>query len=376
MGQKKILIDGTPLIAKHLSGVGQVILETIRCFDSRAYEKEYRFTIFLPSDERGKLDYLNLKYIKIVYLPYPHKLLSLFSRMSFAPPLDLFLGRGTYLFMNFRNWNLAKSTSITYVHDVAFLKYPEFIEPRNLRFLSRHITMWIRRSTTLIAVSHATASEIKKELPFAAEKVRTIANAVNTSLFRPQAAPVLDAIKQKYDLTDYLLFVGNIEPRKNLITLIDAFKKSAQKGEVQLFIVGGDGWLNEPIDAAIEQARREGYGVKRNDTYVPDEDLPGLMQAARSVVVPSWHEGFGLPVLQTIASGGKVIASDIPALREAVNLAEADNVQFFDPADSSQLAQCLKKAQDTPATAIGYVRQWSEAVDELLKLIDDVEEKR
>lgn len=376
MARKKVFIDGTPLIGKHLSGVGQVVLETVRALDSEEFSDMYDFVIFLPYDEKGKIDYLKLKNITIKYLPYPHKFLSLFSRMALSPPLDLFLGKGVYVFMNFRNWPLLSSKSITYIHDVAFLKYPQYIEPRNLRFLSRYTKQWVRRTTKVVAVSNTTADEIREKIPMASHKVEVVVNAVNTKFYTPRSKQLQDQVKAKYGLTDFVLFVSNIEPRKNVLTLINAYKQSIGKADTQLFIVGGGGWLNEPILEAIESARREGFNVIKNKSFVPDEDLPLLMQAARTLVIPSWHEGFGLPLLQAVASGGSVIASDIPALREAAALVRNKNVSFFNPKDTEELAVKLSGTKPKGVQSVAKsieIRDWTDAARELMTLVDTVE---
>ena len=380
MSRENIFIDGTPLIQKHLSGVGQVVLETVRALDDDNYKSTYNVIIFLPIDEKNSLEWLDLKNISIKYLPFPHKFLSLFSRLPYSPPLDIFLGKGVYLFLNFRSWPLAFSKSITYIHDVAFLKYPQYIEPRNLRFLSKHVRRWIRQSTKVVAVSHATEKEIRQELPCATGKLEVVVNAVNTQLYRPQEQTAVDSIRKKYNLTDYLLFVSNIEPRKNIETLIEAYKASIGKKGTQLFIVGGAGWLNEPIMEAIKRSQDEGFAVMKNTYFVPDEDLPALMQGARSLVIPSWHEGFGLPLLQAISSGGRVIASDIPALREAAGLVNSDRITFFDPKSVGELMAELnatkKSKLSNKAGKIVKVRQWSDAVRELTVIIDSMKVRK
>jgi alpha-1,3-rhamnosyl/mannosyltransferase len=260
------------------------------------------------------------------------------------------------------------------------LKYPQYIEPRNLRFLSKHVRRWIRQSTKVVAVSHATEKEIRQELPCATGKLEVVVNAVNTQLYRPQEQTAVDSIRKKYNLTDYLLFVSNIEPRKNIETLIEAYKASIGKKGTQLFIVGGAGWLNEPIMEAIKRSQDEGFAVMKNTYFVPDEDLPALMQGARSIVIPSWHEGFGLPLLQAISSGGRVIASDIPALREAAGLVNSDRITFFDPKSVGELMAELnatkKSKLSNKAGKIVKVRQWSDAVRELTVIIDSMKVRK
>lgn len=104
--KQRLYIEGTPLIGRYISGVGKVLLETLLALDTKQYASKYSIYVFIPFDERKKIDKYKFKYIKIKLLPWPHKFLSLFSRMRFSPPIDLFLGKGIYVFENFRNWNL------------------------------------------------------------------------------------------------------------------------------------------------------------------------------------------------------------------------------------------------------------------------------
>lgn len=378
MALRNVFIDGTPLISKHLSGVGHVVLETVRALDTEEFSEKYRIKLFIPIDEKGKLDHYNFQFITPVYLPFPHKFLSLFSRLSVSPPLDLFLGKGIYIFPNFRNWPLLFSKSITYIHDVAFTKYPEYIEPRNLKFLSKHTKRWIRQTDSVVAISETTQKELEVAFPDVRGKVTTIVNAVDTRAYKPQDVEVVKAVKQKYSLTDYVFFVSNIEPRKNIPTLIEGFNQSLAKEGVELFLVGGMGWLNEPILAAIKSAQDKGYKILKNQSFVPDEDLPALMQGARVVVVPSWHEGFGLPLIQAAASGSSVIASDIPALREAALSVDKGSVAFFNPSKPEKLAELLRKTHKksdkelTVHRSAKVTRTWNDAAKELEKLMDDV----
>ena len=377
MARTKLFIDATPLIAKHLSGVGHVVLETVRALDVNEFARAYEITLFLPMDEKGKLDRYSFQHLQVAYLPFPHKFLSLFSRIAFSPPIDLFLGKGVYIFPNFRNWPLARSSSITYIHDVAFKKYPEYIEPRNLHFLSTHIKRWLRQTDCIVGVSRSTVDEIGEIFgDDVAKKTVVIRNAVDKKAYRPQKERVIAAVKKKYHLSDkYVFFVSNIEPRKNIITLVDAFKQTSGLGDAELFIVGGDGWLNTPINEAIRRAQEEGFKVRRNTQFVPDEDLPALMQGAWAVVVPSWHEGFGLPLIQAVMSGGRVIASDIPALREAAGMVDEQVVAFFDPSDVRRLSKLL----ETPKTVTGKipaVRTWSDVARDLVIVATNLWEEK
>ena len=374
MTKIKLFFDATPLIDNHVSGVGKVLQETLKSLDTIEYTERYQIYLFLPFNEISKAKRLKYKYIQLKLLPYPHKFLSLFARMRFSPPIDVFLGKGVYVFENFRNWNLLLSKSITYIHDVSFQIYPEFVEERNLAYLQRHVGMWMKRTDKIVTVSEASRDELMSE--FSLDDVAVVANAVDTSVFYRRSSAEIVGAGNKWGLPkNYLLFIGNIEPRKNLISTLRAFRRYIDEtgSDDALVIVGGGGWRNEEIINEIEAVRSKGVVVIRPDGYVPDEDLPALISGARALLQFSWHEGFGLPVLQAIACGTPVAASDIPSLHEAagsnekwVSYAPADNVR--------KLAESIKRSVEISHRDVHHdsVRTWDAAVHDLLAIVDEV----
>jgi len=373
MANKKLFFDGTPLTNKHLSGVGQVVLETLRALDTEEYASRYDVFIFVPLGEAILLERFAFKHIRTKTLPYPHKFLSLFSRLRFAPPLDLFLGSGMYIFGNFRNWNLLRSKSVTYIHDVSFKAYPEFVQPQNLTYLQKYIKTWLRRADVLVTVSQSAKAEIEQEL--GVKDVRVVPNAVNTALFYPRSDEEVLSVRNKWELPEsYHVFIGNIEPRKNLVTMIQAFWTYVKKfgRDETLVIVGGSGWRNEEIFAAMDQAREDGVSIIHPNSFVPDEDLPAIISGAKTLMQLSWHEGFGLPVLQALACGTPVLASDIPVLHEATGKNDA-RVVFVDPSDVGAMTDAIERA-----SKLGHVKDpaniatWQESIKQLTQLVDDL----
>lgn len=374
MTKTKLFFDATPLIDKHVSGVGKVLQETLKVLDTPDYANRYDMYIFVPMNELKKAKQLNYAYIKIKILPYPHKFFSLFARLRLSPPIDIFLGKGVYVFENFRNWNLLFSKSITYIHDVSFKIYPDFVEEKNLTYLQQHVRMWIDRTDRVVTVSESSAKEIRDDLRV--KKVSVVSNAVDTKMFYPRSKGEVNKVANKWTLPErYHVFIGNIEPRKNLINTIRAFRRyvDGTGSNDSLVIIGGGGWRNEEIVYEIEQARLGGVDIIRPDGYVPDEDLPAIITGARTLLQFSWHEGFGLPVLQAIACGTPVVASDIISLREAAGQEEA-MVVYAPPGDIGKLAEAIGSAveighrKEVPTS----VRTWEMAARDLIKIVDEI----
>ena len=220
-GRRQLYFDATPLINSRVSGVGKVLLETLRALDTQEYSTKYDLYAFIPMNEAGKLDKYDFRYVKVKLLPYPHKFLSLFSRMHLSPPIDIFLGKGIYIFENYRNWNLLFSKSVTYIHDIAFKVHPEFVESANLRYLNGHIDMWVGRTDKIITVSKSSKQEIEERLGI--KNVEVVMNAVDEDM-HPRREREVDAVRKKWGLPEsYYLHLSNIEPRKNIANIVKAF---------------------------------------------------------------------------------------------------------------------------------------------------------
>ena len=370
----KLFIEATPLLSDKMSGIGHVLLETVKALDTAEVALRYDVRLFVPWNERKKMDKYAFAHLSIKRLPYPHKFLSLFSRMKVNPPLDVFLGKGVYVFPNYRNWSLMFSRSLTYVHDACFVMYPEYVEKRNLKYLQKYVPMWLKRTDVVVTVSESSRQEIQEHLKSLVTDVAVVPNAIDQTHFYPRPKDDIDLMRKKYKLgEDYLLYLGNIEPRKNLSTLIAAFRKSAVSSSAELFLVGGDGWLNETIHHEIEQANKNGLRIHRNQQYVPDEDLPALLSGARALVQPSWHEGFGLAVLQAIACGTQVICSDIPSLREVAKRYPESKLFYFTPDSSEQLIQILNKLPEKTVQKVPpHMQSWHMSVEQLLRCVNQI----
>ena len=234
--------------------------------------------------------------------------------------------------------------------------------------------MWIDRTDRIVTVSRSSAKEIADE--FRIKKVSVVSNAVDTAMFYPRPDGEVNEVARKWMLpTKYHVFIGNVEPRKNLINTIKAFRRYVDDTDADdsLVIIGGGGWRNEEIIHEIEQARLAGVNIVRPDGYVPDEDLPAIITGARTLLQFSWHEGFGLPVLQAIACGTPVAASDITSLREAAGQ-DRGMIAYAPPDDIEKLSEAVRLAaniqhrKEVPSS----VRTWEMAAHDLLEIVDEI----
>jgi glycosyltransferase involved in cell wall biosynthesis len=202
------------------------------------------------------------------------------------------------------------------VHDLSVLLYPEWHPAERVKHFDANFYRGLRRCVHLIADSHCVRREIIDKLGVPPERVTTVHLGVRPT-FRPLTVDEVQAALQGLDLKPgYLLHVGTIEPRKNLLRLMQAYCDLPRplRERHPLALVGGWGWRNQPIREYYESTARHAGVVKLG--YVPEENLPALYNGARALVFPSHYEGFGFPPLEMLACGGAVLASTAGSVRE------------------------------------------------------------
>lgn len=343
----KLFIETGPLIDKRISGTGHVAMNIIKYLSTNTtFMDGYRIILLVPFNKLKAIERFGFnKNVEVRSIPIPARILNGLVRYNLLPPVDLLYGRGVYLFPSFKNWPLLLSKSITYIHDVAFKVYPEFIEPRNLSLLNSQVNRFLTRTDQVITVSESSRQELLEHFPYLREeKVSVVENSIDTELFSPQSKQRIQELKKKYRLPQkYFMFLSNIEPRKNISTLLSAYEIVQKKdSSVGLMIVGGMGWLNDGVLKTIETMQARGVPIVRPTQWVPDTDLPGLLSGAVALVHPAFHEGFGITPLEAFASGTPAIVSDIPVMHEVVG---TDGYYLKDAANAVELAELMQQVQ-------------------------------
>lgn len=260
------------------------------------------------------------------------------------------------------------------VHDLNFEVSPQTIHPIRRAYL-RRITRWsTHRARKVIAISQSTASDLVSLYSVPSEKVAVIPYGLD-SLFTPENAHTLEPmVRQRYSLPErFLLFVGTLEPRKNLPRLLDAYALARQRADLPpLVLVGAPGWQHERILAQASRLGIAHYLVFAG--YIPREHLPGVYAAASALLYPSLYEGFGLPPLEAMGCGTPVLASEASAMPEVVG----DGGILVDPRDVQAIAEgILRITQEEPLRqqvverGIERAKQfrWEEAARRTLTLI-------
>jgi len=225
-----------------------------------------------------------------------------------------------YHFPNFVIPPLTHGRAVVTIHDVSFLRFPDAAEPRNLRYLNAQIRRTVARADMILTDSEFSAEEIRTLLKAPPERVRAVHLGLTDNMTTPDADTIA-AMRERLSLDrPYLLFVGTLEPRKNLPFLIEAFEQL--KGfDGDLVLAGMRGWKYEPILERIKaSARRDRI---RYVEYVDEALLPALYAKAALFVFPSLYEGFGFPPLEAMRCGAPVLASRAGSLPEVLGTAAA-----------------------------------------------------
>jgi glycosyltransferase involved in cell wall biosynthesis len=211
------------------------------------------------------------------------------------------------------------------IHDLSFLIYPQFAAPGMVRYLSSAVPRSLRRADAILSDSIATSQDLERLLHIDPARVTLVYPGV-APRFHPLPPQVIEPVRRRLGLPErFVLFLSTLEPRKNLVRLIEAFAQVLQITDpnlqpavcnLQLVIGGRRGWLYEEIFAAIERLRL--HDRVRILDFVDDKDLPALYNLAWVFAYPSIYEGFGLPALEALACGTPVLTANNSSLPEVV----------------------------------------------------------
>lgn len=378
---RAIYIEAMPLVPRQKSGVGYTLQQTL--VELSRLAPQYGFKIFLIAPlgkARYLKDYVN-DHVAIKTLYLPARVIEVLMRLRLLLPVDWFLGRGMYVFPNYKNWPLWRSRSVTYVYDIGYMKHPDTVQPKNQAYLRRYMPMWLRRTDKIVTISNQVREELERKLNVLYSVTGLVYCGVDRTAFKKQDPSTIQRVKNKYgiEFDKYLLFVGNIEPRKNLAKLLEAYSGLPKQMQQQygLVLVGGDGWLNEAFYAQLNALKAQGTPIYKVEKHVAYADLPAIYSGASLLVHPAVYEGFGMTPLEAMACETPVVVSDIPSVREVVQ----DAGVYFDPADTGsirdaiQVALAASQVQTKASVKIGLVRaeqlSWEASAKSLYEIVDE-----
>jgi len=253
----------------------------------------------------------------------------------------------------------APRTSVVTVHDLGYLHYPEAHPPFQRLHLHWSTRTSARRAARVIADSQATKSDLSKWYGIRPEKISIIYPGRDEALAQVRDPQALAQVRQKYSLPEhYLLHVGTLQPRKNLLRLVEAFRALIGSNDLgrdyassSLVLAGRRGWLAQPV---LDRVKALGLESRvRFLDYVAEEDLAALYSGADAYVFPSLYEGFGFTPLEAMACGVPVVCSRTSSLPEVVGEAAV----LIDPLDVSVLARAIGAVLSRPELRASLVER-------------------
>jgi glycosyltransferase involved in cell wall biosynthesis len=329
----KIAINSLVLDNKK-AGVGNYAFNLIKCL-SNTFLKD-QIDVYVQKDIKGfdcennLLNYINVKSFN-----------NSFERIIFEQlymPIKYKKGRYDVVhLLDYQSPFFAMGQKyILTIHDLSYFLYHDIFTKAQRFYKKLNTSTGVKKSSAIITVSESTKNDIIKMFPdINEEKINVIPLAVNKKVLGKEISKKeIDAVKQRYGInSEYILFVGTLEPRKNLVTLIKSFKRiSYYNNQIKLVIVGKKGWLYKDILKKVEDKNIKEKVVFTD--YVPEAQLSAIYKGAKLFVFPSIYEGFGLPVLEAMTVGCPVITSYISSLPEVVGNAGI----LINPEDEMQIA--------------------------------------
>lgn len=360
----KIGIDISQIVYKG-TGVGRYVEEFVSALTSIDINNEY---ILYGNSLRRKFilnQFCNLilkknKKITQKIIPLPPSLLTALWNRLHIVPIEFFIGKVDIFHTSDWVEPPSKCLKVTTIHDFLIYKHPKFFPKRLVENQKRRLYWVLKESRAIITDSYATKMDGINLLGIPQEKIFVVYPGIGQN-FKPVSQEIIRKMLKKYSINkSYLLTVGVREPRKNLQNLLAAFYRIRKMVDLQLVIVGKLGWGmgKLPLDSDIKILG-----------YVSDDDLPALYSGASCFVYPSFDEGFGFPVLEALACGVKVVASNIDSLEEI----GGKYIFYTDPYDVKDIEQKIFQALERKTNSVESIKwaksfSWENTAKNILKI--------
>lgn len=341
----KITFDGKPVLDKNKSGIGWYSRNLIhQLLKSEEFECHMNyFTSGLSSEGKEEIKKLKAEGMKLHKIDNKSSILTN-ALLVFGYPYRKYFGEKTDV-MQFFNYFVPRSVNgkkVTIIHDMVIYDHPETVRFRTMLYLKLGLRKSVKRADLIITDSYFSKERILKHLKVKEEKIRVIHPCIDYEVFNKKnahKAKIVQQIRKKYSLKEkYMLYLGTLEPRKNIKRLILAYSHLVEKNAVtpELVIAGGKGWKYQDIYKTIKEKNLESR-VKILG-YVEEKDAPVIMGNAMFFVFPSMYEGFGMPPVEALACGTPVMAGNAASLPEALE----ENAHYVDPFSVKSIYKGLK----------------------------------
>lgn len=346
-----ILVDANILTRKQKTGVDYYALGLIDAAAKRMPSDKFVLVHF-GWRAYGAPTGNNIRIKKIWWLPA--KMYGLYRHFLHFLPFDLFvpIKADIMLFPDFGcSPTIQRVPKLTIIHDLVYKLQPEYVPEQHREFLDMTVKNALRLSTEVIVNSISTKHDLLRVYPESNKSINILPPAVDQTMYQPAGDKAVKAVRSKYNLPPgYILFLGTIEPRKNLANIIRAYNKlpATLQKQYKLVLAGKKGWLDDEID---ELCRQAGDFVVRTGR-IEATDKAALYSGASAFIFPSLYEGFGIPVLEAMACGTPVLTSNVSSLPEVAGKA----AELVDPSNVSAIAKGLEKLLTDKKLAQKYVK--------------------
>lgn len=320
----RITFDAVPLCSEKITGIGWCEVGQTNALAKLHPEDRYEYSFFTSGDDSRteRVRSLAAKNIGINSSSFSGYLYRAAS--TFLPvPYSFFFGRKSDVthFFNYIVPPFVSGKKVVTVHDMVYKAFPDTVRGRTKFMLNMGLKRSMRRADIIVTDSEFSKEEILKYFPQHKRKIRVVPCGVDIERFKPCTdLERISKVKSSLGIEgDYFLYVGTIEPRKNLRRLIAAyaaFVKKVGENSPKLVLAGGKGWLDGEIYASVRKLGLEGKVLFTE--YVPAGDMTPLMCGALAFVFPSLYEGFGMPPLEAMACGAPVLTTNAASLPEVV----------------------------------------------------------
>jgi glycosyltransferase involved in cell wall biosynthesis len=369
----RIIIDAQPLL-EPLAGIGRYASSFLKALGEIDSENDY-FLYYGASlkQSRANLPHFDNPNFHNKLIKFSGKAFRLLTEKLHMLPVGAFLkDYDIFHGLNYYAPHLS-FPSIVNIYDLSYVLFSDCFTKERLRDIRYKVGCSIKRTEKIITGSESTKSDIIRFLNVAGEKIEVTRFGLEEK-FHPVDNEELIPIREKYHLPErFILFVGTIEPRKNILNLVHAFHRLGR--DAGLVIAGRKGWLFKEIFKEVRWLNL-GERIIFLD-YVPETDLPLLYNAASVFVYPSLYEGFGFPPLEAMACGVPVITSDKSSLPEIVG----DAGILINPEDTGEIREAIISVLDDGSLRRKMVRKglkrakqfsWKKCAEETLKLYREV----
>lgn len=356
-------------------GIGRYVRELLRALAARDSGNNYRLFYASPAPLPHTLPSLPANFCS-THLPIDDIWLArLWQRMRAPLPVEMITGRlDVYHSPDFTLPPTLPSTpKLLTVHDLSFIRDPDSASPPLRSYLQIVVRRSVRRATHILADSQATKDDLTELYRAPPEKITVLYAGVDQS-FQPVSDPrQLAEVRDRYGIGEapFVLSVSTLQPRKNYRRLIEAFEIALGHTQFVLVLAGGKGWLHDEILCEVRRRNLEAKVLFPG--FVPETDLKALYSAAEVMAYPSLYEGFGLPVVESMACGTPVLTSTAPCLPEIAGQAAI----LANPYDVQAIADGLTQLTTDPELCADLVQKgltrarmfnWDDSARKLLGL--------